>query len=99
MLNLRDVTKNEDMHDAMQMNRLMKRVFSSLAADFMGPFSSITYICEIMEESDDMIDLDMLKHNCSIMKNAAKIASLKTKTFLDLERIQNKTFTSNRVAC
>lgn len=58
----------------------------------MGPFSSITYICEIMIESRDQISEALLKKNFGIMKNASRIASLKTKTLLDLSMILSKTF-------
>ena len=78
---------------------MLKRIFSSLAADFMGPFTSINYICEIMLESKGCIDKAMLENNCIIMKNAAKIASIKTKTFLDLNMILNKTFMSMMTTC
>ena len=38
MLNLRDVTKMQDLHDTIKNNKLLKRIYKSIASDFMGPF-------------------------------------------------------------
>lgn len=95
MLNIRDVTKMQDLHDTIKNNKLLKRIYKSIASDFMGPFQSINYLCEIMVESNSNLSGQLVLQNCSIMKNAAKFASIKTKNFLDLNMIQRGTFRTN----
>lgn len=59
------------MIDEVKANRLLKQVYKSMAADFLGPFSSISSICEIMEDSVAVPNESMLKHNFRVMKNAS----------------------------
>ena len=38
MLNVRDITKMNHLHETIKTNKMLKRIYSSIAADFMGPF-------------------------------------------------------------
>lgn len=93
---MRDITNMENMHEAIQNNKLLHRIYQSLAPDLISPFQSINYLCDVMLESGPSLDQTIFKRNCTLMKSAAELASFRTKNFLDLKSIQERKFFSNQ---
>lgn len=89
MLNVRDITKIQNMHEAIKSNSILKHVYSSLATDLLSPFESIDSLCQIIQESGGpaLQDQRIVHRNCTAIQNSAKTGSYHVKNFLDLNEI------------
>ena len=100
MLNLRDITKLENLHETIENHRILKRIYASIGQDFIGPFQSINYLCDTMIHKTaaavccdkNMNDTMAIQQNCKFIANTSKFASIRAKNFLDLSMIERGAF-------
>lgn len=96
MINMRDITHLENMHEAVHNNKLHQRIYDSMAPDLISPFLSIGYICDAVIESGPTMDQAELRKSCASIKRVAQLASYRTKNFIDIKAIQAKEFYSTQ---